>query len=353
MATALKKARLFEETRSLTEGLELRVQQRTAELEREHPRSETLLRIITELSASLDLNQVLDQTLLVLSEYVDADQISILIQRPDQTKLQRLASIRRNNELEQIEQDHGQLLEQDLGAWILCHRQSLLLKHASQDNRWQQLFLTEDINRFESVIAVPLMSGAEALGCLVLFNSKPDYFSLDQLDLVQAAANQVSISVNNAELFRLIRDQAEDLGSMLRNQQIETSRSKAILEAVADGVLVTDANCQITLFNDSAEKILGIDRLQAIGKSMEHFAGLFGPTTSKWLEKISSWSSPDDGRLPGHSQIEQIILEDGRVISVHLAPVSLRNDFLGTVSIFQDVTHQVEVDRLSRSLWQP
>jgi signal transduction histidine kinase len=31
---------------------------------------------------------------------------------------------------------------------------------------------------------------------------------------------------------------------------------------------------------------------------------------------------------------------------VHLAPVSLRNDFLGTVSIFQDITHQVEVDRL-------
>ncbi len=346
VATALKKARLFEETRSLTEGLELRVQQRTADLEREHMRSETLLRIMTELSASLDLNQVLDQTLLVLSEYVDADQISILIQRPDQTKLQRLALIRRNYELEQKEQDHGQLLEQDLGAWILRHRQPLLLKHASQDNRWQQHFLTEDKNRFESVIAVPLMSGAEALGCLVLFNSKPDYFSLDQLDLVQAAANQVSISVNNAELFRLIRDQAEDLGSMLRNQQIETSRSKAILEAVADGVLVTDSNRQITLFNESAEKILGIDRLQAIGKSMEHFAGLFGLATSKWLEKINGWSSVDEGRLPGHSQIEQIILEDGRVISVHLAPVSLRNDFLGTVSIFQDVTHQVEVDRL-------
>ncbi len=34
------------------------------------------------------------------------------------------------------------------------------------------------------------------------------------------------------------------------------------------------------------------------------------------------------------------------MISVHLAPVSLRNDFLGTVSIFQDITHQVEVDRL-------
>ena len=31
---------------------------------------------------------------------------------------------------------------------------------------------------------------------------------------------------------------------------------------------------------------------------------------------------------------------------VHLAPVILQDDFLGTVSIFRDITHEVEVDRL-------
>jgi signal transduction histidine kinase len=31
---------------------------------------------------------------------------------------------------------------------------------------------------------------------------------------------------------------------------------------------------------------------------------------------------------------------------VHLAPVIFQNDFLGTVSIFRDITHEVEVDRL-------
>ncbi len=82
VAIALQNARLFEETRSLTETLEIRVQQRTVDLERERQRSDTLLRIITELSASLDLDQVLHRTLGVLGEYVDADQIAILIARP-------------------------------------------------------------------------------------------------------------------------------------------------------------------------------------------------------------------------------------------------------------------------------
>ncbi len=87
VAIALQNARLFEETRSLTETLEMRVQQRTIDLERERQRSDTLLRIITELSASLDLDQVLHRTLGVLGEYVDADQIAILNCAPWGTRI--------------------------------------------------------------------------------------------------------------------------------------------------------------------------------------------------------------------------------------------------------------------------
>jgi len=346
-ATALQNARLFEQTRNLSEHLEQRVRQRTSELEREHMRSDTLLRIITELSASLDLTQVLNRTLQVLSEYVDAEQIAVLIDRPGQPELQRLAFIESKPTMSPADIEIARRMEQVLSSWVVRYRQSILVDDITRDDRWTQpVQVRESEGCYHSVLGVPLMSGAEALGCLLLLNHRVGYFSLDQLDLVQAAANQVSISVNNAELYRLIRDQAEDLGTMLRSQQIETSRSKAILEAVADGVLVTDTNRQITLFNESAVKILGVERAQVLGKSMEHFAGMFGRASQKWLEKISVWSRDPATYRPGDTYSEQIVLEDGRVISVHLAPVSLRNDFLGTVSIFQDITHQVEVDRL-------
>ena len=45
--------------------------------------------------------------------------------------------------------------------------------------------------------------------------------------------------------------------------------------------------------------------------------------------------------------LSRLTLETGRVILVHLAPVIWHaSDFLGTVSIFRDITHEVEVDRL-------
>jgi len=349
-AIALQNASLYDETRSLTDDLEIRVQERTSELKREHQRAETLLRIITELSASLDLDQILHSTLEVLSEFVNADQITILVARPGERKLHRLASVG----VTPPPSDDGTPTPFDIGqglaGWIISNRQSVLIDDVLKDERWVELSYSERegevSHEHRSAIGVPLMSGADALGALLLFHSATRHFSLDQLDLVQAAANQVASAVNNAELYRLIRDQAEDLGNMLRSQQIETSRSKAILEAVADGVVVTDEERQITLFNESAEQILSLNRSQVIGKSLENFSGLFGRAAQSWMETIRTWSRDPSTYQSADTHAEQITLEDGRVISVHLAPVSLRNDFLGTVSIFQDITHQVEVDRL-------
>jgi PAS domain S-box-containing protein len=180
----------------------------------------------------------------------------------------------------------------------------------------------------------------------MLFHRNPDHFKDGQVDAIQAAANQFAVTINNGELFQLIRDQAEDLGNMLRVQQIEASRSTAMLEGVGDGVLVTDRHNEITLFNDAAEKMLELDRSQVRGKSLEEFVGLFGGAAKSWMETIRSWSvSPE---MPDNIEMyeERLFLEDGRVLSVHLSPVRDRGEFLGTISIFRDITHQVEVDRL-------
>lgn len=350
VAIALQNARLLQETLDLTEDLEQRIQLRTAELAHERQRAETLLTIIRELSASLDLDQVLHRTLQVLSEFVDAPQITILIARPGERKLQRLASIGYTSPPALHGSPTPFDIDQGLAGWVITQRQSTLVKDVLADPRWIPVDYPIDPKRpnyqHRSAMGVPLMSGAESLGCLMLYHPTVDHFNADQLSLVQAAANQVAVAINNAELYRLIRDQAEDLGNMLRNQQVETSRSKAILEAVADGVLVTDFNRVITLFNASAENILGLDRTQVVGKTMDTFSGLFGRATSQWINVVEAWTDDPTVYDPGDNFAEQFTLEDGRVIDVHLAPVIFRNDFLGTVSTFQDITHRVEVDRL-------
>ncbi|MEW6092778.1 MAG: ATP-binding protein, partial [Chloroflexota bacterium] len=168
----------------------------------------------------------------------------------------------------------------------------------------------------------------------------------EHVNLVQAIGSQVSVAINNAKLYELIRDQAERLGAMYRNEQVEASRQHAILEAVADGVLVTDAENQINFINTSAETILMLQSDTVLGQPLEKFVGLFGAAAQTWIQTIRSWSQDPASHQPGDTYAEQLNLENGRVVLVHLAPVIWRNEFLGTVSIFRDITHEVEVDRL-------
>ncbi len=344
-ASAVQNALLYAETTRLTEELEHRVAMRTEQLEREHHRTQSLLQIMRELSSSLDVDQMLSRTLVILNETVGAEQSTILMARPEEEVFFYRASLGytepppRGGRQTHLAKDEG------LAGWVVENQQSVLIDNLTKDQRW--VTKTDDPEmEHRSAIAVPMVVGAEALGAILLFHRQIAHFTPEDQDLVQAAATQMAIAINNSELFNLIRDQAESLGNMLRNQQVEASRSRAILEAVADGVLVTDPQNTITLFNESAQEILGLDRTEVIGKSLEAFTGLFGNATHSWMETIRNWSEEQGPYQPGETFAEQITLEDQTVVAVHLAPVVMGNEYLGSVSIFRDITHQVEVDRL-------
>jgi len=345
LAVAFDNARLFATVQNYAASLEQRVEERTAQLAREHKRIETLLGIMTELSTSLDMDMVLNRTLGLINGSIGGEHSLIMLVDPDTYKLFLRSSVGYTAPVYNEKQTPSFLPDDGFVKWIILHRQSVLVDDLLEDARWTKRDLGEDQPR--SCLAVPLMMGEDTLGSLLIFHRQPSRFSTDQLELIQATAKQIAVAINNSQLFLLIRDQAERLGDMLRTQHIETSRSQAILEAVADGVLVTDANRVITLFNASAESILGMERQQVLGRTLEHFSGLFGKVAQSWMETIRLWSEdPSSSEEAGRAYIEQLVLEDKRVVSVHLAPVILRTDFLGTVSIFQDITHQVEVDRL-------
>ncbi len=345
-AVALQNAHLYETTRRFSEELEARVNARTRELQREHHRAQTLLRIMGELSASLDLDQVLNRTLDLLNEALSAEQSSILLARSGESTLFFRAG-RGYTEQPPVGGRPTDISAKDsLAGWVIQNNQPVLIADLRQDPRWSEKPHGLP-TAHRSVLGVPLVVAQETLGALLLFHPEPHHFTDYHLDLAEATAKQVAVAINNAELFRLIREQAERLGKLLRQQEVEASRARAILDAIADGVLVTDAKGKITLFNPSAERLLGLSADQVVGQPLEHFVGFFGSAGRQWMETIHTWSEEveAEGNEPT-TYAEQLELDDGRVVSVHLAPVFFRREFLGTVSVFRDITHQIEVDRL-------
>jgi GAF domain-containing protein len=344
-AVAIQNGRLFNETERLARELEMRVVERTAQLQREQQNTETLLRILTEVSSSLDLDRALNRTLALLNDAIGAEQGTIMLLNAEDILLYYRAGYGYLTDMIAAGGRGFRLkVGEGLAGWVVQHREPALIRDLLTDPRWVKTSASSREHR--SAIAMPLLVAEDVIGVLMVFHRRPDYFSPELLNMVKAIAGQVAVSINNARLYELIRDQAERLGNMLRREQEDASRSQAILEAVADGVLVTGANNRISFMNRSAAQILDLEPGRVIGQSLEVFGGLFGKSAGTWIETIRNWSADPATYESGDTFAEQLDLENGRIVQVHLAPVIFQNDFLGTVSIFRDITHEVEVDRL-------
>ncbi len=342
---AIQNGRLFAETQNLASQLEIRVVERTAQLQREQQNTETLLRILQEVSSSLDLDRALNRTLSLLNEAVGAEQGTIMLLQAEDNLLHYRAGF---GYLTDRSDPSGRSFTlrvgEGLAGWVVQHRESVLAHDLHQDPRWVRSSRSGQDHR--SAIVVPMQVGEDVIGVLMVFQREANSFSIEMLNLVRAIGSQVAVAINNAHLYELIRDQAERLGVMLRKEQEDASRSQAILEAVADGVLVTGTDNRITFVNSSTEHILAIESSKLVGNSLDAFGGLFGKSANMWMETIRRWSEDPTSHRPGDTYAEQLELENERIALVHLAPVILQNDFLGTVSIFRDITREVEVDRL-------
>jgi PAS domain S-box-containing protein len=195
-----------------------------------------------------------------------------------------------------------------------------------------------------SLLGAPLVANEDVLGCIFFASDKINAFNDSHLLLVEAAANQVATSINNAELYRMIRDQAERLGGMLRSQQTEAAKSQAILEGIADGVMVSDAAGEIILFNAAAERILDLRRDEVLGRPSTDLTGLYGTGPQKWADLLNRWTgelaTQESDFLTGQIEVSD------RVVSVHVSPVLHGKELLGLVSVFRDITAEIKADRV-------
>lgn len=333
-----------DETLDLIQELDKKYQQKTQQLRLEHQRTETLLRIMTELSSSLDFEQILQRTLEVLNDVIGASHATCMVLQTDNRKLTHLATVGYSTPLPPGGMPSALNINQGLVGWIIGNRKSVLINDVLEDERWIQL--PNSWYHHRSAVGTPIIMGDQLLGVLLLYYPEVGKFSVEQLDLIQAAANQMAVAIKNAELYHLTLNQKDELSTLLRDQRVETSRSRSILEAIADGVLVTDQNGEITLFNHSAERLLAMNRAELIGRPVDHFSDLFDGVALAWMETIKTWTQDPFSFNPMNTFTEQVGLENGNVLSVNLAPVINNEEFFGTVSVFRDITHLIEVDRM-------
>ena len=344
-AIAMRNAQLFTQLRTLNEELDERVEERTQALGEERDRVQILLRISSELAASLDEDRVLSRALELVNEVVNGTQGVILLIDQETGELMFKAALGgRSREIPTGGLPTGLRRHEGLAGWIIENQVAVIVDDTETDDRWVNLPTSKDMR---SSLGVPLISGDEVIGVLMMFHKEPRAFTKEQLKLVEAAAIQVANAIYNSQLYLLIRDQANRLGNLLREEQIEAAKNQSILESIADGVLVADAEGTILIANEPVSRILDITRNRLIGKSVRTLLGVYGSSGDSWVDRIEDWAQSTERirNMPLSYLSDRLEIED-KVVSIHVSPVFAGNLFFGTVSIFRDITKEVEVDRM-------
>ena len=361
-AVAVRNAQLYQQIVHFSSELEEIVKAHTCDLEKaldeltlERDRAETLYRITSELGTTLDLERVLQRALQLFADALGIEHGTITLLDQESGYLDLKATLDKDQELPRTREGWRTPLRQGVGlaGWVLENREPVLVPDVTQDPRWIELDGRE-IN-VRSVVAAPLsLGGGDILGVLTLGHPKRGYFTKEHLQLVTAAAAQVAIAVNNSDLYAFITDQADQLGSMLQAQQAEAAKNQAVLESIADGVLVLDHNGRVLLVNPAAEEMLGIAAMVLEGEHFRHMLGLGETPIHRGLAQLlytelrnrleATEAAEGETRL----QAGGVRLEWGeRVLAVNIAPlVATIAGPPGLVAALRDISREAEVERL-------
>ncbi|ACM18386.1 sensor histidine kinase, HAMP and PAS domain-containing [Geotalea daltonii FRC-32] len=160
--------------------------------------------------------------------------------------------------------------------------------------------------------------------------------------MVNALAERDSIiSRKNNDLQELNGLLEKKVSLRTAELSMEMGRLETILTSMVEGVLVTDSDSRVILFNPAAQAILGIVPYKVIGQSIEQLgnSGEFSNLVRCIQEIKETWG-------PVASRQEDLTLK-GKKLKINLAPMAREgNEFAGIVMSLRDITAEEEIDRM-------
>lgn len=124
-----------------------------------------------------------------------------------------------------------------------------------------------------------------------------------------------------------------------KRAEAEKEKTKSTLNSLVDGLLVLDEDKRIDLVNPKAQKILGVDKDEAAGETIEQ--NLHYPKLKKLYDIL-------EGEVRTTGKEVEVFLEDPfpSYFQVNVIPVISEKEKIGTMIVLHNITREKRVERL-------
>ena len=184
-------------------------------------------------------------------------------------------------------------------------------------------------------VVLPLITRQTIVGVIFLFRSYSDQFSNNDRALLRSFADQAAIAVQNAQLY----------SQSVRSRQ----RLDALLDSVADGILILSPSQRVERSNPALDRLLMIDGSEIQGKSHDEVIRWTRRTSDLTLEQAVAGGWPLTPHA--HLYVEGDLKIDDSLpplpVGITYSPLLTNDDVLvNIIATVRDITHFRQAEEL-------
>ncbi|RME51597.1 MAG: GAF domain-containing protein [Caldilineae bacterium] len=180
-------------------------------------------------TATMDIGQIVQQSLELIHQRLDLCETAIFLTDTHQQRA-ILRAGKGNRVAELITQGHAVPLDEQtaIGRSILRRRPELLLR----DDQIAAALPMFSVSNIHSAIVLPLLSGGEGIGTLLLQSDRREAFSDQDVVVLRVMADQLANAILNARLFEKTQLSLQEM-ERLQQQQLADSWSQPAMQSLA------------------------------------------------------------------------------------------------------------------------
>ena len=281
---------------------------------------EAIYAICQAITSSLDLTEVLNEVMDEIIRLTGAERASLMLVEPESGELQFRAA--RNIDRETIVSSSFEI-SRSIVNQVAESGDPILTTNAQADPRFKKRQSVIGYN-LRSILCVPLRVGGDVTGVIYADNRiLTGLFTDHDLDMLTAFSGQAAVAIENARLF----ENVVNAKTLMDN----------VFASIAGGVITTDQNDRITLFNQAAEEILEIKEERVIGARLESVFPTLIREIRPVLTRVKDTGNPVVG-----FELETTVPDRGSVyLRTSLSPLKDRNGAgQGIAIVIDDLTEQ-------------
>jgi PAS domain S-box-containing protein len=289
-----------------------------AETQRRANEMSALTAIGREISATLDLNTVLERIATHARDLLDADDSAVYL--PDATGKTFHAIVALGDVAAEIKADPITLGEGIIGS-IALQGKAEFINDAVHDPRARTIAGTDDVETNDDRLMVaPLSAGDHVIGMMAVWRMGGAPFTAANLDFLNGLARQAAIAIQNARLFDEVQRQSAHVKTVLDNSPV--------------AIVTSDEQTRVQSWNPAAEKLFGYTAAEALGRELDELVA-HGPELHAQAVEYS------DQALHGTliRDITRRTRKDGTLVDVEVSGVPMRaGSQHNFITIYHDIT---------------